>query len=187
MKKIILKSIGCLLLLSMTWGCSNENDTIMSDQEQNRLSDGFQLKDGSVWDGQIGEDRAGVPTITANIQEIKDGFEEILISRGNPVKIETVQIIKKNATNDPSDFNFFLIGGGRGTDNTSTSIGKPLTVSGGKYFISSGAGINGDPEETVSCRGCGTGCFIEYYKVDGHLVPYCDSAGCGPICSREKS
>ncbi len=169
MKKRILRNVICLLLLGAAWGCSNESDTVMSNQQDSRLSsDNFNLKDRSVWDGQIGEDRAGTPYITADIEAIKDGFEEMLIGQGNPVQIETVQIVKKIATNDPTDFAFFLIGGGQGTDGTSTSIGLLLTKSAGKYFISPGI-INGDdPKATVSCRGCATGCFIEYYKVEGH-------------------
>jgi len=190
MKKKILKSIACLLLMGMAWSCSNESDTIMSDSNENGTRDGFHEKSASVWNGPIAQETtSGQFTIVADMAALRAEFESKLLDQGGePVKIETIIVQRKTATNNPNDRLVFLIGGGRAaTTNKSVSSGIILSAaSGGMYFSSGpGGGVGGDPK-SVSCWGCATGCFLEYYDIDGHKVPYCNSAGCGPLCDKKE-
>jgi len=188
MKKKILKSIACLLLMGMAWSCSNESDTIMSDSNENGIRDGFHEKSASVWDGPIAQETGnGQFTIVADMAALRSAFESILLRQGGqPVKVETIVVQRKTATNNPGDRLVFVIGGGRTLGGNSVSSGVMLTPSFGGMYISSGpGGVGGDPK-SVSCWGCATGCFLEYYDIDGHKVPYCNSAGCGPLCDKKE-
>lgn len=184
MKKNILKSAVCFLLLGLAFSCSTDNDVVIEQPSEKNL-DGFQQKDASVWNGTIGIERNGAYEVTANPAPILAEFEAILAEEGNPVKLTHLTIQKRIATNDPSSEAYFLIGGTPNIGSGTTSIAKRVTKSGYTFTISPGVG--GGPGKSVSCRGCGTGCFLEYYQIDGHYVAYCDSAGCGSDCTKSES
>jgi len=128
-------------------------------------------------------------TIVADMGALKSAFESLLLRQGGqPVKVETIIVQRKIAKNNPNDRLVFIIGGGRtAVGNKNVSSGVILSVGAGGMFFSSGpgGGVGGDPK-SVSCWGCATGCFLEYYDIDGHKVPYCDSAGCGPLCDKKE-
>lgn len=184
MKKFIFKSLACICLLSLAFSCSTDNDVEM--QPENSRAEGFNAKNGSIWDAQIAiENPDGSYTFTVDERALIAEFQNILVQEGNTTKLQTISIQTRRATNMPSDFSSMLIASGSFQDgSSSTSIGTILVNSGGKYYIGA---PGGKPRKSVSCTGCPTGCFLEYYNIDGHKVPYCDSAGCGPICEKSES
>ena len=182
MKKFILKSAACLFLLGLAWSCSSENDVII-DQTSGK---DFQQKNGSIWEGVIGIERDGEYIITADRNALLADLENTLEQDGHPVKLVSINIERKFAANDPGDMTYFLIAGTGEIGSESTSIGKLLVKNGNGFSIRpSFDGGSSDIGKTYGCRGCGTGCFLEYYIVDGHYVPYCDRAGCGSDCVKE--
>jgi hypothetical protein len=188
MKRKALRSIACLMLIGMVWSCSNESDTVMSDSKETSLRDSFQ-KSGGVWDGVIAEENNGQIIITADEDALIAGLNNALERQNpdDPAKVTSLTIIRIIATNDPADAAYFLIGDGRSASGSRISAGVPLSPGGGSgntKFLASGGFVSAGEPKPVSCWGCGTGCFLEYYNVDGHRVPYCNSAGCGPICTK---
>lgn len=189
MKKIILKSLTCILVLGMAWSCSTENDVQI---DSSAVNGSTHLKDGSVMNGVIGVDLGnGVYQIIVDRSELLAEIARISAEDGNPVIFETVDIVKKVAVNNPSLEGFVLLAG-TGTKETSsaTTMAFTLTMNGANFSIGdpfgTGNGSGGPIIEKVSCRGCGTGCFLEFYEIDGHFMGYCDTAGCGAFCQRIK-
>ncbi|MDV6168914.1 hypothetical protein R1T16_10790 [Flavobacterium sp. DG1-102-2] len=185
MKRKILQSTICFLLIGMAWSCSNDSDVVMSDAGSRDI----RQKNKNVWEGQIAEEVDGQLILTADRDELIEAFQSILLrqSDGENVEINQITLVRKFASNNSQDSAVFLIGGGRSPGGSTVSSGVILVAGGtgsGKMFFSPGPiNAEGDPT-SVSCWGCGTGCFLEYYNIDGHKVPYCNSAGCGPLCDR---
>lgn len=187
MKRIILKSLTCLFLLGFAWSCSTDSDVTIDQPSEKNASTGVQQKDESAWEGIIGYDRGnGVYEITADEEALIADLEAILVSEENPVKLTTLTIQRKIATNNPNSEAYFIIGGTGNIGSATTSIGRQLTRM-GNGFTATPSTTGGGIAKSVSCRGCGTGCFLEYYEIDGHFVPYCDSAGCGSDCTKSES
>lgn len=180
MKNIILKSFACLLLLSLTWSCSDEGDVSTQPVEKQ-----VQTKNGSLLDGIIATLRDGKYEIIVDEQQLIEELETVLEEEtGEPIELSSVSIQQKTATNDPTNSSYFLIGNTVDLGDDTVSFGGRLDASsGGLFFSSSSRG------KFLGCKGCGTGCFIEYYFYEGKYFPYCDSAGCGRRCARyyEKS
>jgi len=184
MKKNVLKSLACLMLICMAWSCSSESETVMSNQETTARD--FREKSGeSIWDGEIGiVDEDGNFVITANQAVLYNEFAGMLEQKGNFTKLSSLNIQSRIADNDPSETGYFLIASGVDEDNMATSIGVMLTNMSGFFYLGTPS-PEGDPLD-VSCRGCGMGCFLKFYIIGKARVPYCDSAGCGPICEKQE-
>jgi len=180
MKKTTLQIAACLLFIIFIGSCSNDDTSIVSDTA---TEDDFTTAARStLWDGIIGTDNgAGVYQITADQTAIKADFEDVLKSEGTSTTLQTLQIVKKVATNDPADSGFMLIGG----DNAGISIGVMLEekVGGNLYLENPLGGV----ANSTSCRGCTTGCNLEYIKLSGRKVAYCNENGCGEFCEKTET
>lgn len=179
MKKNILKSILCVFLVGLIWSCTNENDVQMQSGEA-------QLKSGSVWDREIGIDLGnGVYQITASTDELIKELERLAVMDGYPVEINTLDIVKLDLVNDPDNSVVVLMAGTGNMGMGSSTIGIELgSQEGGLFIAHPTAGPSGP--QRIMCRGCGMGCFLEYYNIDGIHVPYCAPAGCGADCEKIK-
>jgi hypothetical protein len=176
MKRNILKSIACLCLVGLVWSCSTENDVQMQSSNSQ-----FQQKDGSLLEGVIGVDHGnGIYEITVDEDELLTELDRLWAVDGDPVKFETVSIVKKTAVNNPSYTTFILLAG-TGVGETTMSMGIDLGQIGNSFQLQNPSGGGGT---ITSCRGCGTGCFLEYYEIDGHHLAYCDPYGCGSNCEK---
>jgi hypothetical protein len=177
MRKKIFKTIACLCLVGLVWSCTTENDVQMSSENGQ-----VQQKSGSVLEGVIGVDRSnGVYEITVDESELLTEIDRLSAEDGNPVKFETVAIVKKTAVNNPSYQTFILLAGTGDIGTATTSIGIDLVDIGGGFHLQNPSAGGGS---TTSCRGCASGCFLEYYEIDGHHLAYCDPYGCGANCEK---
>lgn len=183
MKKNILKVLACICLVGLVWSCSTENDVKM--QPDNSSA---QQKSSSIWEGELGmvlED--GTYRITADLTELTNEVERLSALDGDVVKITTLEILKVQAVNDLTLEGVVLFAGtGHNTGAASTTMAFQLTqnIDGGVSLLDPFNGESGSGPKRIICRGCGHGCFIEYYKIDGHLVGYCLPAGCGVDCEK---
>jgi len=181
MKKNLLKALACLMLMCTVWSCNSESETVMSNADNNARE--FTAKDRQgIWEGEIGVADEKL-TITANRASLLYEFERLLAKKGETVRLTSISIQQRVAVNDSLHTAYFLIA--NGFDNNAgmaVSSGVVLNNMGGKFYLGSPIS-DGDPLD-VSCRGCGSGCFLKYYVIGKDRVPYCDSAGCGPICDK---
>ena len=183
MKKNILKALACVLLVGLVWSCSTENDVKM--QPDNSLT---QQKSSSIWEEELGiqlED--GTYKITADIKELTAEIERLSALEGDVVQITTLEIKKVTAVNDSTLEGLVLFAGtGINTGTASKTMGFQLTqnVFGGVSIYDPFGEGGGSGPARISCRGCGHGCFLEYYKIDGHLVGYCFPGVCGVDCEK---
>lgn len=170
MKSIIIKSLSCLLLVASLWSCSS--DAALQEEVNASSRENFTKKNGSVWQGVIGEDRNGVYVITADTNALKLYLESLLKKDGQNVTIETLAIEKKTSGNNPADSAFMLIGSSRSIGGNSTSIGLMLSLARYNFTVSA------EPRTSTMCRGCTDGCNLSYYNINGKRVPYCNENGC---------
>jgi len=174
MTKNILKLSAFLLLAAFFTSCSGEDTTIQNDAPHSSAR-------SSYWNGVIGVDGGGNRyQITANPALLIADFEQQLAAEGDTVQLQSLAIVKKKATNDSTDEAYMLIA----TDNATTSIGVMLERTAEATFklsLSSDAGT-----KSVSCRGCATGCNLEYLNMPGGKVPYCNVNGCGEFCTKRE-
>jgi hypothetical protein len=181
MKKNIFKSLTCILLLTLAWSCSTENDVQMQPSDSQ-----IQLKDGGLLDGVIGEDLGnGVYRITVDETQLLEEIERISVEDGNPpAKFQFVEIAKRTAANNPQVEGIVLLAGtGHSSESDAITISFNLETTPFGLALVNPAAPGGGGSRT-SCRGCGTGCFLDYYEIDGHFLAYCDAAGCGWNCTR---
>lgn len=179
MRKNVLKGLMFLLLVGMAYSCE-ESETVMSDEKTTARD--FHEKQSSIWDGQLGMvDDEGNFIITANEASLYNEFANMLNKKGITTEMTTMSIQSRVADNDPTDTAYFLIASGLDNQGVSQSIGVMLLKTSGFFYL--GRPSTGDPLD-VGCRGCPSGCFLKYYIIGKARVPYCDSAGCGPICDR---
>jgi len=176
MKTITLKIFVSVMFLASVIACSSDSVS----EENIDLTAPERLNRTSVWDGEIGTiTEEGGLELTANKEALITAFEDILIKQGNSARIENLEIVTKTATNDPFDKAYMVIG----SNNSDTSIGVVLVRSGG------GASLVLDERfekpKSVTCRGCATGCNLEYLNTtDGKRVPYCNVNGCISDCTK---
>jgi hypothetical protein len=175
MKKILLQLSAFILIATSLTSCSGD-DTVIQ-EEQNTHS----FARGSYWDGTLGLDMGyGNYQITADPALLLADLEEQLRIGGDTVTLQRVRIVKKIATNDANDSAYMLTA----SDNISTTIGIMLSKSvDGKFQLQRDPEGIEDPK-TVSCRGCNTGCNLEYLNMPGGKLPYCNENGCGPLCTK---
>lgn len=181
MKKNIFKSLTCILLLTLAWSCSTENDVQMQPSNSQ-----IQLKEGTLLDGVIGQDLGnGVYQITVDQEDLIAEIERLSVSDGNPdVKFNYIEIAKRTAVNNPQSEGLVLLAGtghSGGSDAVTISFNLQMTTF-GLALENPSPGASGGSR--TSCRGCGTGCFLDYYEIDGHFLAYCDAASCGWNCTR---
>lgn len=182
MKSIITKSCSCFLLLLTIWACSS--DPVLQEEVNSSSRENFIQKSGGVWNGIVGQEINGQYVVTADQGALKVYLQNILKREGISVSLQTIQIEKKIADNNPLDTAFMLIGSTSGIGNRDTSIGIMLTQGSSGFFIS--PTLNGGPQTSTSCRGCTSGCNLSYYTINGKKVPYCNENGCS-IYNCEKS
>ncbi len=177
-KYILLLAFACLAFTS----CSTE-DTPVSGEPANAHS----AMRGSYWDGVIGVDKGnGNYEITVNPATLMSDLESVMRTQGDTVTLSTIAIVKKMATNDNSE-GYMLIAG----DKVGTSIGLMLVKSSNSFKLDRGLSSgteNPDPDPaTITCRGCATGCNLEYLNMPGGKAPYCKTNGCGDFCQTKYS
>ena len=173
MKKMILS----LLALSMfAVSCSEESATEFNAPEASVEESMFAR--GVVWDGEIGVDVNGVYKITADQEALKADLNAIWKREGKSATVQTLEIVKLTASNDPGDTGFMLIG----TDAARTSIGVWLTRTSNSTFI------NDDTfQVSTSCEGCAQGCNLTYLTLNGKKVAFCNEMGCTYDCTKTES
>jgi hypothetical protein len=175
MKKILLKSIACLSLLILIGSCSNDENTAVDLNES--ASKSVTQKKASYWDGVLGVDRgSGVYQITVDPALIIADFENILQTQGTPASLNSLNIVRKVAANNSLDSGYMMIG----SSSSGTSIGVMLQQNGNSFYLDPGTG----GQKTTTCRGCATGCNLEYYNIDGKKIPYCNENGCIYDCTK---
>lgn len=179
MKKNLLKALTALFAIGMIISCSTdaENDTTVNEG----LSAPSTLRGGvSVWDDVIGKDWGeGMYVITADEQEILADLQTIIEKEGHTAELRSLEIVKKTATNDPSDEGYMLIG----SDNQGTSIGVWMQLQGNEFSLVRQPGLS----TSTTCTGCATGCNLQYLTIDGKKVAYCNENGCRFDCEKSES
>lgn len=178
MKRILLKSVACLLFAAAIAACSNESDidlttdtTAVVPERENRAS---------VWGGEIGQDRDGIYEITANKGAILKSLQDNANKEGATTSLETLEIVKMTALNDSTDEGYMLIAG----DNKRMSIGVMLKRGpSGLFMVDDGF----ENPKSVSCWGCTSGCNLEYLYINGRKVPICNENGCGYDCVKKET
>lgn len=176
MKTNLLKIGACLLFIATIVACSSDSDINLTDaatpERENRAS---------FWEGEIGVDNGdGDIQITADKSAIIANFEDILQKEGNATTLESLKIVKKPALNDPSNIGYMLIG----ADGRNISIGVML-IRNGSGSLSLDKAF--DVIKTTSCRGCASGCNLEYLYVNGKKVPICNENGCISDCTKTET
>lgn len=185
MKKALLKTAACLLFAVSITSCSNESDIDLTNdaseivpQRENRSSE---------WDGIIGQDLGGSNyEITADAEMLMADLQDI-IDKENPndsIILETLKIEERIALNDSSDKAYMLIA----SDTRKVSIGIMLSRNAmGSFKLDRNLGQPELNPKTVSCRGCASGCNLEYLYLDGKKVPICNENGCIADCTKTET
>lgn len=185
MKKIIFKSLTFIFVLSLVWSCSTENDV----QVQSTVLNGDLKKDKPLTDVEIAEDLGGgVYQLKVNENDLLTELERLALEDdGLTVDFDNIQIVNKPIANDASSSIVLILAGGNLPGGNLVTMSFPLIQTSGMGYTLAHPQATGDGKgRRIACRGCGTGCFIEYYLIDGHYVPTCDPAGCGSNCERMK-
>ncbi len=170
MKKVLL----LLVLASLTFVSCSTDDTSTADMPNNSHS---ALRAG-YWDGAIGVDNGnGNFQFLVNPQWLIKDLNIHLAQQGDNVMLQTIQIVGKKAFNDNTD-GYMLIG----SDNANTSVGLMLDRT-SNGLLQLHRGLSDPDPSTIMCRGCSTGCNLEYLNMPGGgKQPYCNTNGCGDYC-----
>jgi hypothetical protein len=168
-KYLLLLVFTCLALTS----CSTDETITLADE-----GNGHSALRGNYWDGVIGFDNGGGNyQFAVSPQVLMSDLEEQLRVMGDSVVLHSIAIVDKKAANDNTN-GYMLVA----SDNEGTSIGLML-IKGADQAFRADKGIEGDPDpSTISCRGCATGCNLEYLNMPGGKYPYCNTNGCGDFC-----
>jgi len=172
MKKNILKGLFCVLFIAFIASCSTE------DNESQQTNASAQAK-SNVLHGRIGINNHGAPQLTANKALLMAQLEQLAAKNGTIVKLTNVEIVQKTATNDTTDTGYVLIGSD--PDGASVAMGLDDGTGGGFYLDPSAGGGT-----IVVCKGCATGCNLEYLLVGKNKLYYCNSNGCGVYCTKSE-
>lgn len=173
-----------LLLVAFTAACSNEESSIIPTEKDNAAL----LRTGRTspfWTGQIGRVMPdGSALLVVPEAQAKAELEYLLADQGMNTRLSYVTIEKKLDVNNDRDFTYALIG----SDNTGLSVGVMLSANanGSLFYFDPniGGGSGGGHVTNVACRGCGTGCNLQYVKLDGKKIFYCNENGCGDWCEK---
>jgi hypothetical protein len=165
-----------LLALSMfAASCSEESATDFNATETSSKSS--LTARGAVWDGEIGVDVGGVYKITADQEALKADLDAIWKREGKNTSVQTLEIVKLTASDNPADSGFMLVG----TDAARTSIGVWLVRSNNSF-------LNDDSfQVSTSCEGCAQGCNLTYLTLNGKKVAFCNENGCTYDCTKTES
>lgn len=171
MKKNILKGLFCILFIAFIASCSSEdNDIQQSAPSAQAQSNGLR--------GRIGINNNGTAKLTANKDLLIAQLEQLAAGNGNVVHLTNVEIVQKTATNDKTATGYVLIG----SDPEGGSVAMPLGLeSGDGFYLDPNAGGGGT---VVVCKGCASGCNLEYLLVGKNKFYYCNSNGCGVYCTK---
>ncbi len=178
MKRIIFKSAALLMLIASIASCSTESAVDLT----NDASAGVPEREGrsSIWDDVIGQDMGNdVYEITADKIAILDELQDIVDKEGNSSELVSLEIVNKGVINDPNGKGFMLVAASR----TGLSIGVAVAKTDAGFFRI-------DPSfghKTVSCRGCASGCNLQYLNIDGKKVPICNENGCVADCTKTET
>ncbi|MGQ2982756.1 hypothetical protein [Flavobacterium sp.] len=182
MKKSLLKTAACLLFVGSLISCSSESDIDLTTDASAIVPE--RENRSSVWNGIIGEDVGGGDyVITADSNSLLADLQDIINKEAVsfPTTLETIKIEVRTALNDPGHASHMLIA----TDRRGTSIGVMLTRgSTGLLKLDESFGVT---PKTVSCRGCASGCNLEYLYIDGKKVPICNENGCISDCTKSET
>jgi hypothetical protein len=178
MKRIIFKSAAFLMLIASIASCSTESAVDLTNDASAEVPE--RESRSSIWDDVIGQDMGNdVYEITADKAAIIDELQDIADKEGDSSELVTLDILKKPVINDPNDSGFMLVAASR----TGLSIGVVVAKTSGGFFRL-------DPSfghKTVSCRGCASGCNLQYLNIDGKKVPICNENGCVADCTKTET
>lgn len=171
MKKNILKGLFCILFIAFIASCSSEDN----DTQQGNASVQTQ---SNILHGRIGINKQGTPQLTANKDLLMAQLEDLAAKNGNIVHLTNIEIVQKTATNDKTDTGYVLIGSD--PDGGSVAMGLDSGTGGDGFYLdpSTGGGT------VVVCKGCASGCNLEYLLVGKNKFYYCNSNGCGVYCTK---
>lgn len=183
MKRRLLKTTMAICILALTTSCTEDAANDYKNSESTNIDGDYTAFEKSsrpdYWDGVIGEDINGTYVITIDETLVKKDLEEALKRTGKTTTLQTVEIVSKTASNDGSDIAFFLIG----YDNKGITISLMLDKRNNTFLLYNNNGF----VKTVTCEGCISGCNLQYLKVNGQRVAYCNENGCVYDCSKTES
>ncbi len=179
MKLSLLKSAACLLFVAALTSCSTESDVDLTNSNTTAL-DPERLSRSSVWDGEIGVDGDSVYEITADKNLLLADLQNV--AGKDAPELISIEIVRKQALNAPSDQGFMLIASG----NSGFSIGVMLSRSSSGLLIAE-RGFAGANPVAVSCKGCASGCNLQYLYISGKRVPICNENGCVADCTKTET
>jgi hypothetical protein len=185
MKKNILKSLCLFFVMLATVACSDEsNDAV----QMNDASD-FTVKstEGDVWEGVIGVvNGKNFEVLPEKREAIIADLESILAREGGDnVKLATLEIVEKVATNVPGDLGYMIIGSNNDGISIGKMVAKSLSQDNNTYVFTLIGGSSGSI--STSCWGCARGCFLRHYRIDGKFIPYCEEGVCGNFCTKKET
>ena len=184
MKKITLSAAFVLLLSAIAFvGCSEDNtplDTESASAAASNPSSSMFMR-GSLWAGEVGQydELTNTYIITGDKEGYKEAFMFVLRDQGyEDVVIESLEILEKTSFNYPDDKGYMLVA----SDNKGTSIGVNLDRRSLSFVME-------DPNAVsyTTCRGCATGCNLQFITVNGKKVPFCNENGCVYDCEKSET
>ncbi len=175
MKKLLLKSAIFIAVLVTVISCSTDAESVTVNETVSNKT-----KRSTLWDGVIGKALGTKYTVTANRAILINDLEQVLRSQGDTITIETLQIVQKTPINNPFERGYMLVG----SDTRGTSIGVFLLLSQQNEFTML---RQRDMATATTCRGCATGCNLQYLTIDGKKVAYCNENGCVYDCEKTDS
>ncbi|WP_294822737.1 hypothetical protein [uncultured Flavobacterium sp.] len=180
MKISLLKSVAFLLFATAFTSCSTESAVDLTNDTAAQASE--KLNRSSLWEGEIGIENNGNYEITAD-KNILLADLQIIADKEN-VTLETLEIVKKQAINDPNDTSFMLIATNNGQGY---SVGVQLKNQSGIFRLDSGFQQHFPAPVAVSCQGCASGCNLQYLYIEGKRVPICNENGCIADCKKTET
>ena len=176
MKKIIFKSLCFLLFVAFVASCSSEDNDMQRDTSNAQA-------EATVLRGRLGVERNGIAVLTADKVMLIKKLEAAALKGGDKISLTNIEIVRKTATNDGRVTLYMIVG----TDDEGVSVGMPVAHKrDGFYFDPIAGGGNDGGTTTVVCRGCATGCNLEFLLVQGKKLPYCNENGCGVYCTKKE-
>ncbi len=171
----MLKCLTVLALVLFMGSCSEEPNAVLMNEDK-----AIDLKSGSsIWDGVIGKVENGQYIITIPIADLKKDFETQLARQGNPVALNSFQIVDI-VSQDGSATTPVIIG----SNGNGVSIARFLKKNTATMEFFTDRSFN---SKYTTCTGCATGCHLTFAHIDGKKIPYCDEAGCYYNCEKTES
>jgi len=183
MKRSLLKTLACISLFAGFTSCSPESAVDLTTDagaiDPNATEPNRQGR-SSLWDGEIGIDRDTLFEITADKGFLLADLQ-IVADKEGASELIALEIVKKEALNDSNDTGYMLVA----SDSGAFSVGVMLKrTQSGMFMVDDGFG-NPNPV-AVSCKGCSSGCNLQYLYIDGKKVPICNENGCGSDCKKSE-